>query len=256
MGITYTPDRLLFSYIFTLALLYRHLFNLLMNKDDKVPAKPTPPSWKIPRWFANIDPQTQQSLKTYWEELIKFNKTVNLVSPKSLIHADAIHFGDSIKASQIVFENNNDIKEISDLGSGNGFPGLVFGMMYPHIRMTLVDVDQRKCEFLKHVIARTGTRNVSVSTSNVERFDEDSLGMAITRGFSSIPKAMMTFRKSMKVGGVIYFLKSEEWSQEVMSLPTQLCSVWSPELVGEYSPPESSAKFFVVKATKTANAAT
>lgn len=247
MGNSYT--------LFPLALYGGHLFNLLMSKDDEVPTAPTPPSWKIPRWFVNLDPQTQKSLKVYWEELIKFNKTVNLISPKTINHADSIHFGDSIKASRIVYENNNNIKELSDLGSGNGFPGLVFGIMYPHVKVTLIDVDQRKCEFLKHVIARTAMRNVSVRTMNVERFEDDSLDSAITRGFSSIPKAMLMLRKSMRVGGVIYFLKSEEWSQEVMTLPTQLCSIWTPELVGEYSPPESSAKFFVVKATKIANAA-
>ncbi len=224
-----------------------------MTKDDELP--PAPPSWKIPRWFVNLEAQTQKSLRVYWEELIKFNKTVNLISSKTMSHADSIHFGDSIKAARIVYENNNNIKEISDLGSGNGFPGLVLGMMYPQIKVTLVDVDQRKCEFLKHVIAKTSLRNVSVRTANVDRFDDDTLEQAITRGFASIPKAMMMLRKSMKIGGAIYFLKSEEWSQEVMTLPTQLCSVWTPELVGEYSPPESSAKFFVVKATKIANGA-
>ena len=219
----------------------------------ETPRPPTPPSWKIPRWFVNLDAQTQKNLKVYWEELIKFNKTVNLISPKTIITADSVHFGDSIKAVQIVYENNINIKEISDLGSGNGFPGLVLGMMYPQIKVTLIDVDQRKCEFLKHVISRTGANNVSVSTTNVERFDDNSLQTAITRGFASIPKAMMMLRNSVKVGGAIYFLKSEEWSQEVMTLPTQLCSVWTPEVVGEYSPPESSAKFFVIKATKIAN---
>lgn len=223
-----------------------------MSKAETPPA-PTPPSWKIPRWFVNLDAQTQKSLKIYWEELIKFNKTVNLISPKTIIAADSVHFGDSIKSSRIVYENNNNIEEISDLGSGNGFPGLVFAMMYPGVKVNLMDVDQRKCEFLKHVAAKTGTKNVVVQVTNIERLPDDSMETAITRGFASIPKAMMMLRDTVKIGGSIYFLKSEEWSQEVMTLPTQLCSVWTPELVGEYSPPESTAKFFVVKATKIAN---
>lgn len=223
--------------------------------NDEAPLAPTPPSWKIAKWFSDLEVSTQKSLKTYWDELIKFNKTVNLVSPKTIVSADAVHFGDSIKSSQAVYKNNNNIKHIYDLGSGNGFPGLVFGMLYPEVKVTLVDIDQRKCEFLKHVIAKTGTKNVSVNIKNVERFADDELEFCITRGFASIPKAMMILRKSVKIGGSIYFLKSEEWSQEVLTLPTQLCSIWSPELVTEYSPPESSARFFVVKATKIANGA-
>lgn len=220
--------------------------------SDEAPLVPVVPSWKISKWFPEIEPSVQKNLKLYWDELLRFNKTVNLISPKTVAHADSVHFGDSIKASQIVRKNNNEIKEIVDIGSGNGFPGLVFGMLYPDVKVTLVDVDQRKCEFLKHVIAKTGTKNVFVDNRGIERYDNASINIAITRGFASIPKAMMTLRKSVQMGGAIYFLKSEEWSQEVLTIPTQLCSIWSPELIGEYSPPVSNAKFFVVKASKIA----
>ena len=220
-----------------------------MSKEEVLPP-PVPPSWKIPKWFPELDVATHKNLKIYWADLIKFNKTVNLISPKTATNADSVHFGDSIKACQIVYKNNSNISEITDLGSGNGFPGLVFGVLYPGVRVTLVDIDQRKCEFLKHVIARIGAKNVFVRNSNIENLGPDSLNIAITRGFASIPKAMMNLRSSLSVGGCIYFLKSDEWSMEVSQIPTQLCSLWSPALIGQYSPPESSAKYFVVKADK------
>lgn len=218
--------------------------------SSQSPAQSFAPSWKIPIWFTDLDLHTQKTLKIYWEELIKFNKKVNLVSPKTINAADSVHFGDSIKAALIVYKNNKEINSLFDLGSGNGFPGLVFGLMYPNINVTLVDVDQRKCEFLKHVISKTLARNVSVSNTKVENFKDNGLQTAITRGFASIPKALFMLNKSVQAGGSVYFLKSEEWSQEVSSLSGGLASVWAPELIGEYSPPDSSAKYFVVRATK------
>lgn len=222
-----------------------------MSKPEVAPPR-TPPSWKIPKWFPELDVTIHKNLKIYWDDLIKFNKTVNLISPKTITNADAVHFGDSIKAAQTVYKNNNNINNISDLGSGNGFPGLVLGILYPGIQVTLMDVDQRKCEFLKHVIARVGAKNIFVNNFNIDKLAPNSLNMAISRGFASIPKTMMTLRESLSVGGCIYFLKSGEWSLEVSQIPTQLCSLWSPSLVGEYSPPESSAKYFVIKADKIA----
>ena len=92
-----------------------------MSKEPVAPPSP-PPSWRINKWFPELDASTQKSLRMYWEDLIKFNRTVNLISPKTVIHADSVHFGDSIKASYLVYKNNMNIKVLTDLGSGNGFP--------------------------------------------------------------------------------------------------------------------------------------
>jgi 16S rRNA (guanine527-N7)-methyltransferase len=222
-----------------------------MSNEESPPA-PIQPTWRIPKWFPDLEIAVQRNLKIYWEDLIKFNKTVNLISPKTIAHADSVHFGDSINAANIVYRNNSNINNIADLGSGNGFPGLVFGIMFPGVSVTLMDVDQRKCEFLKHVISRVGAKNLKVSNVNIDQLGPDSLTFAISRGFASIPKTMMTLRSSLSMGGAIYFLKSDEWSLEVSQIPTQLCSIWSPSLIGDYSPPDSSAKYYVVKADKIA----
>lgn len=191
-------------------------------------------------------------MKIYHDELQKFNRTVNLVSAKTLPFADAIHFADSISACALIAEAETGLKTIYDLGSGNGFPGLIFAIMFPSITVRLVDADQRKCEFLKHIASTCDLKNVEVLNTQIEKLEANSVKTCMSRGFASISKAILVTRKCVPVGGAYYHLKGENWSAEVGEIPTQLCSVWSPALVGEYKLPIGSFKFAVVKTNKIA----
>ena len=208
------------------------------------------PNWRLKQWFPDIDNKKHEQLSVYFSELQKFNKVVNLISQKTLLNADAIHFADSIKSSQIVRKKVNKNSSLYDLGSGNGFPGLVYSILYPDQKTILIDSDERKSEFLKHIANTCNLLNVTVQTKKIESLAEGSIEQAICRGFAPLPKALLMLRKIVPKGGAVFHLKSEEWALEVSQIPTQLCSMWQPELQGEYILPIGSVKMFVVKTTK------
>ncbi len=206
--------------------------------------------WRIDNWFKHISSDQRKRLKLYHAELCKFNKILNLVSPKSLFISDAVHFADAMLSAEIVIEKLNKNNILYDIGSGNGFPGLVYSALDPSLKITLVDTDQRKCEFLKHTISLLGLVNASVLNLAVEKLPEGSVHQAVARGFAPLPRAMLIMRKTVSVGGVMFHLKSEEWSQEVSQVPSQLCSVWQPTLIGQYDLPSLAHKMYIVRADK------
>jgi 16S rRNA (guanine527-N7)-methyltransferase len=142
------------------------------------------------------------------------------------------------------------MKSIYDFGSGNGFPGIVFGILYPEIEVTLVESDARKVEFLKHVQATLSLGNIKVLHASVEALPADSVQYALARGFANISKTILLARKPIPKGGVLYHMKSEQWGLEITEIPTQLCSIWFPALVQEYVLPSTQFRFGVVKTTK------
>jgi 16S rRNA (guanine527-N7)-methyltransferase len=206
--------------------------------------------WRLDQFFPQLSTDTRGLLKAYHTELCKFNKVLNLVSPKSLAHADIIHFADSILSYELVSKNINKNNILYDLGSGNGFPGMVYGILDPAQKIALVDVDQRKCEFLKHVVSTLKLSNVFVENKNIEKLPENSIQQAVMRGFAPLPRAMLILRKIVSKGGTMLHLKSDEWSLEVSQVPSQLCSIWQPVLAGEYTLPLVNTKLFVVKTDK------
>ena len=98
--------------------------------------------------------------------------------------------------------------------------------------------------------ATLGLKNVQVMIKTIESLPEKSIQYAMSRGYASIPKAILATRKLFKLNGAYFHLKSEEWVTEVGQIPTQLCSYWAPALQGEYKLPIGEVKFAIVRTDK------
>lgn len=215
------------------------------------PAEVTSPShWRLETWFSDLDKSAQASLKKLNDELLKANKTLSLIPSKTQPFADALHFADSIMAMKIIHSDNPAIDEIYDFGSGNGFPGLVGAVLYPKVRHVLVEIDDKKNEYLRHCIKSLGLTNTKVLSINIEAMEPNSVRFGVCRGLFNISKAILMTRRCVAKGGTLYHIKSENWSMEVGEIPTQLCSVWTPALVKEYKLPIGEVRFAVVKTDK------
>lgn len=205
--------------------------------------------WRIPEWYPHLKLH-HNKLKKLFDELNRYNQALNLISARTLPIADVIHFADSILGSELILSKNPNIKEIYDIGSGNGFPGLVFGLLNPSIQVYLVDVDVRKCEYLKATSHLLGLSNIAIINKSAESLPEGSIEFCMSRGFANISKSVLLMRKIIKPNGIYFHFKTEEWPKEVAEMPTALCSFWFPELLGDYKLPIGEIKFSIVKTTR------
>lgn len=208
--------------------------------------------WRINEWFPDLSPVVRTRLKTYHDELIKCNRTVNLVSAKTIFVADAIYFADSVLGSKLILGAFPNLNKIYQPGAGAGFPGLIMAILFPQVQVILLEAEPKKIEFLNHIIKLLNIKNATVENKLFETLPEGSVQYAMARGFASISKTIFLARKPMQKGGVFFHLKGEEWGIEVGEIPTQLCSIWSPSLVGDYKLPIGTVRFSVVKTDKIA----
>ncbi len=100
------------------------------------------------------------AFQTYHGLLIKWNKKHNLTAITDLEEVINYHFLDSLLLGK--FYDFNAIKMFADIGSGAGFPALPLKIKYPHLSVVLVEVTEKKCEFLKLVINTLGLEGVEV----------------------------------------------------------------------------------------------
>jgi len=105
------------------------------------------------------------NIETYAALLVKWNKAINLVSPKTINECWHRHLIDSAQVEKYIPEGT---KIYADLGCGGGFPGLVIALMRPDLETHLVESDERKCQFMRTVIRETGAKNATVHTERVE----------------------------------------------------------------------------------------
>lgn len=90
-----------------------------------------------------------QALEIYYKELYNYNKHTNLTRIVEKEDVFLKHFYDSLTCSKVI--EFNQINNILDIGSGAGFPGIVLKIFFPHIKVTLLDSNNKKTKFLAHM---------------------------------------------------------------------------------------------------------
>lgn len=113
-------------------------------------------------------------LKTYEALLLKWQKAINLVAPKTLPELWQRHFLDS---AQLLALAPPDTTRWLDLGSGGGFPGLVIAAL-SDAQVHLVESDQRKSAFLRETAHAMGV-SVVLHVKRIEAVEPAALHQAM-----------------------------------------------------------------------------
>ena len=88
-------------------------------------------------------------LEKYYEILVIENEKYNLTAITRKEDVYLKHFYDSLTLTKIIDLNN---QSLCDIGTGAGFPGIVLKIVYPTLKVTLLDATEKKCKFLQKVI--------------------------------------------------------------------------------------------------------
>ncbi|AIL13588.1 hypothetical protein IM40_09015 [Candidatus Paracaedimonas acanthamoebae] len=131
----------------------------------------------------NVSRETFLALGGYHEELIKWQKAINLISKSTLGEIEERHFLDSAQLLKFVPPS---AQSIVDVGSGAGFPGLILSLLQ-HIPVILIESDQRKATFLNHVILKTKS-TAKVICDRVETLEGLKVDLITARGFAPLER--------------------------------------------------------------------
>ena len=99
--------------------------------------------------------ERRRQLDLYKSELLKWNAKVNLIGPEAVAHLDE-HIAEAVAAAEILKPEG----EVLDFGSGGGLPAIPMAIVAPEARFHLVEADQKKWAFLKHVVRECALSSV------------------------------------------------------------------------------------------------
>lgn len=109
--------------------------------------------------------QANQFMK-YYEMLIETNKVMNLTAITELDEVIIKHFIDSLLVAKKINVNNFD--SLIDVGTGAGFPGIPIKIMFPEIRVVLLDSLNKRLKFLNNVIDELGIESIETVHGRAE----------------------------------------------------------------------------------------
>ncbi|HJV47110.1 MAG TPA: 16S rRNA (guanine(527)-N(7))-methyltransferase RsmG [Bacillota bacterium] len=154
----------------------------------------------------------------YYELLVEWNEKMNLTAITERAEVYEKHFYDSITAS--LFFDFTKVETLIDIGAGAGFPSLPIKILYPHLKVTIVDSLNKRISFLTHLCNELGIEEVNpvhgraedlgVDPKFRERYDVVT-ARAVAR-LSILSEYCLPF---VKVGGNFVVLKGADGPNEL-----------------------------------------
>lgn len=154
------------------------------------------------------DKQLEQ-LNEYYKALVEWNKKINLTSITDEKDVYLKHFYDSLT----LFKEYDLTKDISlcDVGTGAGFPGIVLKIVFPNLKITLVDSLQKRLNFLDYVIKLLDLKDVELVHERMEYYskqNEEKFDIITSRAVAKVKILVEISFKALKISGHLILMKA------------------------------------------------
>ena len=158
----------------------------------------------------SVSRETWERLHVYVELLLRWNRTINLISRKDEVNIWDRHIEDSLA---LVPHMPYSASHAIDLGSGGGLPGIVLAIA-TGVTFHLVESDHRKSAFLREAIRHTGASAI-VHTERAEQTDLPPAPLVTARALASLPQLLSWAAPLLLPEGICLFPKGRNVAEEL-----------------------------------------
>lgn len=157
----------------------------------------------------------------YYIYLIEQNNRMNLTNITSEKEVAIKHFIDSL--SCVLIEESFFNKKVVDVGTGAGFPGIPVKILYPEIKLYLIDSQKKRVQFLYRLVELLTLKDVNIGHDRVEILGRninyrDSFDICLARAVSSLNVLSELCLPFLKIGGLFITQKGPDVKSEVDNL--------------------------------------
>jgi len=152
------------------------------------------------------------SLITYERELMGWNRKFNLTAIRDQESIRTKHFLDSLSCVQAW--QAQPPNRLVDVGTGAGFPGIPLKIIYPGMKITLVESVGKKAMFCQHIVRVLGLENVEVIQARAEDLGQkaehrEKYDCAVARAVAQMNVLVEYLLPLVKIGGMVLAQKGE-----------------------------------------------
>jgi 16S rRNA (guanine527-N7)-methyltransferase len=156
--------------------------------------------------------------------LLDWNLRVNLTRITEPAEVESKHFLDSLTAAVPLLDPLNAGRpfRLVDVGAGAGFPGLPLKIVFPALRLTLVESIGKKAAFLRHVVELLQLEGVEVVAERSEAAarrpeHRDSYDWATARALGPLPVVVELCAPFLQPGGLLVAQRRGDLDAETLA---------------------------------------
>jgi len=164
--------------------------------------------------------KSQEKFRLYLDELLSWNKRINLISRKKEKPEDVYrHFLDSLLIFKAV--KIPESAKVLDLGSGAGFPAIPIKILREDLNITMVESIRKKALFLKKMIELLELEDMSILQKRTEEIQDqpefhECFDFVTAKAFGKLKQTIYAAYPFLKQGGVLVAYKGSPYKSEII----------------------------------------
>ncbi|MFF5514742.1 16S rRNA (guanine(527)-N(7))-methyltransferase RsmG [Staphylococcus capitis] len=174
-------------------------------------------SKKLSEHGIELSETQKEQFQTYYQLLVEWNEKMNLTSITEEHDVYLKHFYDSITPS-FYYDFDGELS-ICDVGAGAGFPSIPLKIVFPELKLTIVDSLNKRIQFLNHLAAELGLQDVSFVHDRAESYGKgayrESYDIVTARAVARLTVLSELCLPLVKKGGQFIALKSSKGEEEL-----------------------------------------
>ncbi len=158
-----------------------------------------------------LSDRQKKQIKIFREILMEKNRLINLLSRKEPSARFSFLLEQGTLAGQAlspVFQSFSG--PVLDIGSGNGFPGLLFAVFFPKTKFLLCEKKRKKAEFLKLALSETGASNGQALCQRAEEM-KGPFSLILSQAALPLDKMLKLLNKILDKKGQAFLWQSSGW---------------------------------------------
>ncbi|GAA3015472.1 16S rRNA (guanine(527)-N(7))-methyltransferase RsmG [Tetragenococcus solitarius] len=173
---------------------------------------------KLQKYGLKLTQKQMEQFEHYYKLLIEWNEKINLTAITDKKEVYLKHFYDSVALALSVELDKK--ASICDIGSGAGFPSIPLKIIFPELKVTIVDSLNKRINFLRTLVSELELNEVFLFHDRAETFGQAptyraSYDYVVARAVARLNVLSELCLPLVKKNGYFYALKAAKSQEEL-----------------------------------------